>query len=156
MDMLIAYQEMIRVHGWNGTAATLGMTKSALEARVYEVKGSGMRVDTALLIQSYAGTKHFAQAVAAASGGVFVDLPDAESAHGEDLENKFHELVCELGDLSKTYGDAKKDGEIDARERAALENISQQMHKTLQELMGLMFQVYCRPAPSQQSRNDER
>lgn len=155
MELLTAYQEMIRVHGWNGTAGTLGMTKSALEARVYEVKGSGMRVDTALLIQSYAGTKHFAQAVAHASGGVYVDLPTAECTHGEDLEAKFHELLAELGNLSKTYAEAKKDGEIDARERAQLEDIVQQMHKTLQELQTVMFRVYCRPA-AQPARNDER
>jgi uncharacterized membrane protein YebE (DUF533 family) len=155
MDMLTAYKEMITVHGWNGTAGTLGMTKSALEARVYEVKGSGMRVDTALLIQAYAGTKHFAQAVARASGGVYVDLPTAECSHGEDLEAKFHEVVGELGTLSKTYAEAKKDGEIDARERAKLEDIVQQMHKLLQELQGLMFHVYCRPAVSQ-ARNDDR
>lgn len=157
MDLLSAYQEMIRVHGWNGTAATLGMTKSALEARVYEVKGSGMRVDTALLIQSYAGTKHFAQAVAQASGGVYVDLPAAECTHGEDLEAKFHELVFELGHLSKTFSEAKKDGEIDSRERAELENITQQMHKILQELQALMFHVYCRPAVTTRiSNTDDR
>jgi len=156
MELLTAYQEMIKVHGWNGTAGTLGLTKSALEARVYEVKGSGMRVDTALLIQSYAGTKHFAQAVAHASGGVYVDLPTAECAHGEDLEAKFHEVVGELGTLSKTYAEAKKDGEIDARERAKLEDIIQQMHKLLQELQGLMFFVYCRPAVANQARNDDR
>lgn len=155
MDLLTSYQEMIKVHGWNGTAATLGMTKSALEARVYEVKGSGMRVDTALLIQSYAGTKHFAQAVAHASGGVYIDLPEAGCVHGEDLEGKFHELVGELGTLSKTYAEAKKDGEIDPRERAQLEDIVQQMHKTLQELQAVMFQVYCRPA-NRQGRGDVR
>ena len=148
MELLKAYQEMIKVHGWAGTAATLGMAKSALENRVYEIKGSGMRVETALLIQAHAGTKHFAQAVAHASGGVYIDLPEADCAHGDDLEAKFHELVCELGNLSKTYGEAKKDGEIDARERAQLEDIAQQMHKTLQELTSLMFQVYCRPAVS--------
>lgn len=157
MDLLSAYQEMIRVHGWNGTAATLGLTKSALEARVYEVKGSGMRVDTALLIQAYAGTKHFAQAVAHASGGVYVDLPTADDIHGEDLEAKFHELVSTLGDLSKASYDARKDGEIDARERAELEDIAQQMHKILQELMALTFHVYCRPAvATRQSNNDDR
>jgi hypothetical protein len=157
MDLLKAYQEMIKVHGWIGTASTLGMAKSALEARVYEIKGSGMRVDTALLIQAHAGTKHFAQAVAHASGGVYVDLPTAECSHTDDLEAKFHELVSELGNLSKTYGEAKKDGEIDARERAELKGIAQQMHKTLQELTGLMFHVYCRPAvASHQSSTNGR
>lgn len=135
---------MIKVHGWNGTAATLGMTKSALEARVYEVKGSGMRVDTALLIQAYAGTTHFADAVAAASGGVFIKLPDAGSLDGEDLHAKFHELYELLGNLSRTYSEAIKDDEIDQRERAQLQRIEQQIHKTMRELMALMFQIYCR------------
>lgn len=146
MDLLTAYQEMIKVHGWNGTAATLGMNKSQLEARVYEVKGSGMRVDTALLIQAYAGTTHFAQAVAAASGGVFMELPTAEGITGEELHEKFHELYSELGRLSATYTQAVKDGEIDSRERTDLEDIAQQMHKTMKELMALMFQIYCRPS----------
>ena len=145
MDLLSCYQEMIKVHGWNGTAATLGMTKSQLEARVYEVKGSGMRVDTALLIQAYSGTSHFAQAVAAATGGVFVQLPEGEGVTGEELHGKFHELYVELGRLSATYTAAIADGEIDRRERDDLEDIGQQMHKTTQELMALMFQIYCRP-----------
>ena len=146
MDLLSAYQEMIKVHGWNGTAATLGMTKSQLEARVYEVKGSGMRVDTALVIQAYSGTTHFAQAIAAQSGGVFIQLPEGEGVTGEELHGKFHELYVELGRLSATYTAAIKDGQIDQRERADLVEISQQMHKTTQELMALMFQIYCRPA----------
>lgn len=144
VEMLTAYQDMIKVHGWNGTAATLGMTKSQLEARVYEVKGQGMRVDTALLIQAYAGTTHFAQAVAAASGGVFLELPPTEGVSGEELHAKFHELYSELGVLSATYTDAVKDNEIDDRERANLEDIGQQMHKIVGELMSLMFQIYCR------------
>lgn len=156
-EFLGAYQEMIKVHGWTGTAATLGMAKSALEARVYEIKGGGMRVSTAMLIQAHAGTKHFAQAVARASGGVYVDLPTAECIHGQDLEAKSHELVSDLGNLLKTYSEAKKDNEIDKRERADLERIAQQMHKTLQELMSLMFHVYCRPAEdTQQCRSDDR
>lgn len=145
MDLLPAYQEMIKVHGWAGTAATLGMNKSALEARVYEVKGSGMRVDTALLIQAYSGTTHFAQAVAHATGGVYVDLPGTGEHDDEALGAKFHELYVKLGDLSKTYSFATKDGEIDKRERADLEHIAQEMHKTMKELMALMFQIYCRP-----------
>ena len=145
MELLSCYQEMIKVHGWNGTAGTLNMTKSQLEARVYEVKGSGMRVDTALLIQAYAGTTHFAQAIAAASGGVFVELPQAGGVRGVGLHDKFHELYVELGRLSAAYTAATEDGEIDPRERSDLEAIAQEMHKTVQELMALMFQIYCRP-----------
>jgi len=141
---------MITVHGWNGTAATLGMSKSQLEARVYEVKGQGMRVDTALLIQTYSETTHFAQAIAAQSGGVFIQLPEADGVTGEELHGKFHELYVELGNLSATYTAAIQDGQIDQRERADLQEISQQMHKTTRELMALMFQIYCRPAADDQ------
>ena len=157
MDLLSSYQEMIKVHGWNGTAATLNLTKSQLEARVYEVKGSGMRVDTALLIQAYAGTTHFAQAIAAATGGVFVELPQAGGIRGVGLHDKFHEFYVELGRLSAAYKAATEDGEIDLRERAGLEAIGQEMHKTMQELMALMFQIYCRPAMTggPQSKPDE-
>lgn len=112
-----------------------------------------MRVDTALLIQAHAGTTHFAQAIAAASGGVFVELPSGDGATGEALQDKFHELYTELGRLSGTYTKAIEDNEIDRRERSELEDISQQMHKTMKELMGLMFQVYCRPTVAGVSPN---
>lgn len=147
MELLPAYQAMIKVHGWNGTAATLGMTKSALEQRVYEVKGSGMRVDTALLIQEYSGTKHFAQAVAHASGGVFYALPEPGDLSDVELHDKFHELYGELGELSTEYTGAKKDGSIDATERAKLEILAGRMHKTIRELMTLMFLINC-PIPN--------
>jgi hypothetical protein len=145
-DFTKAYQQMITVHGWNGTAATLGMKRPSLEARVYELNGNGLRVSTAMMIQRYSGTSHFAQAVAAATGGVYIDLPDAGPLDGADLLAKFHELYGEIGDLSKTYNAAIGDGEIDKRERAELERIGQAMHKTMKELMATMFKVYCRSA----------
>jgi hypothetical protein len=135
---------MITVHGWNGTAATLGMKRASLEARVYELNGHGMRVETAMMVQAYSGTTLFAQAVAAASGGVFIELPAAGPLNGVELEGKFHELYAEIGDLSREYSAAIADGEIDARERAKLERIEGAMHKTVKELMGTMFRVYCR------------
>jgi hypothetical protein len=134
VELLNCYQEMIKVHGWNGTAATLGMTKSALEARVYEVKGVGMRVDTALLIQRYAGTKHFAQAVAFASGGVYFDLPPANDDGNHDPDEKLLEIMIEAGEYASAYKKAKEDGVINRAERAHLHAIEQQMHKSLCEL----------------------
>lgn len=139
MELLAAYQEMIKVHGWAGTAATLGMSKSALEQRVYEVKGSGMRVETALLIQRYAGTTHFAQAIAHASGGVFYELPEVGDLSDEELQDKILELNIELGDLSLALKKAKADRIIDAKERAQLQEIEQRMHKTLRELNALIL-----------------
>jgi len=151
-DYTQSYKDMITVHGWNGTAATLGMKRSSLEARVYELGGHGMRVETAMMVQAYSGTTLFAQAVAAASGGVFIELPTAGPLDGEELEAKFHELYAVLGDLSREYRAAIEDNEINARERAKLQRIEGAMHKTMKELMTTMFRVYCRapavkPAP---------
>lgn len=143
MDLLAAYQEMIKVHGWTGTAATLGMSRSALEARVYEVKGSGMRVTTALTIQSYAESTHFAEAVAQASGGTFVKLPADLSAGNEVLMAKFQELYVELGILSRDFAEATANDEIDSTERKLLEADGARLHKVLAELLALSFRVYC-------------
>lgn len=153
-DFTQSYKDMITVHGWNGTAATLGMKRSSLEARVYELGGHGMRVETAMMVQAYSGSTLFAQAVAAASGGVFIELPTTGPLDGVELEAKFHELYAVIGDLSREYRAAIEDDEIDARERAKLQRIEGAMHKTVKELMTTMFRVYCRapavkPAPDQ-------
>lgn len=147
MELLAAYQEMIKVRGWIGTAATLGMSRSALEQRVYEVKGSGMRVETALLIQRYSGTTYFAQAIAYASGGVFYELPEVGDLSDEELQDKILELNIELGDLSLALKKAKADRVIDAKERAELQKIEQRMHKTLRELNALILLQH-HPLPS--------
>lgn len=143
MDLLDAYQKMITTHGWAGTAATLGMSRSALEARVYEVKGSGMRVQTALLIQSYAGTTHFAEAVCHASGGMFVALPVPEQMDNEALMSKFLALSSEFGKLSKDFADAVSDDVIDRKERTVLEADGAQLQRLVAELLELSFRVYC-------------
>lgn len=140
---------MIKVHGWTGTAATLGMTRSALEARVYEVKGSGMRTTTALLIQAHAGTTHFAEAVAHASGGTFVALPGSLDVDGELLMAKFNELYTELGTFSKHFAEATKDDVIDESERKMLEADGARLHQVIAGLTKLAFSVYCpRKGPS--------
>lgn len=145
MELLTAYQEMIKVHGWTGTAATLGMTRSALEARVYEVKGSGMRTTTALLIQAHAGSTHFAEAVCHASGGTFLPFPTDVDADGERVMEKFNELYIELGTFSKHFAEATKDDVIDETERKLLEADGARLHRVIAGLQRLAFSVYCPP-----------
>lgn len=142
-EMTTTYQDMIKVHGWIGTCAMLNMTRSQLEARVYEVKGSGMRVSTAQLLQRVSGTTLFAQAVAAEAGGVFIQMP-SEIGDRSDLMDKFLELQSEIGELSTTYKRAIEDSVIDSRERRELEQIERAMHTTMCELMATMFKMHCR------------
>lgn len=147
MNLRATYQKMITSlkGGWDGMAANLGLSTSALENYVYEKKGQCMSVHMALQIQDFSNTALFAEAIAKASGGVFVSLPRADDIDDEALQSKFHALYAELGRLSQTYSEAIEDGEIDRRERADLTAISDRMHQIMQELMGLMFRIYCRP-----------
>jgi transcriptional regulator with XRE-family HTH domain len=42
-----------------------------------------------------------------------------------------------------------EDGEIDKRERADLTDVGQHIHRTVEELLTLTFQIYCRPTSGQ-------
>jgi hypothetical protein len=144
MDRIQMYQEMIKVHGRAATAATLGMTTAALDGRVYELKGCGMRDNTALLIQTYSGTTLYAQWVAEQSGGVFMELPADDDVCDEALDESLLLLCEQMGSLAKTYREAKKDGVIDRKERADLSHIANDIHATVKKSMYTMFKVYCK------------
>lgn len=127
-------------------AAALGMSRDALENRIYERKGQSVLVETALQMQEFSGTTHFAEAVAQASGGLFMKLPDNNGKDRDELLAKFNELYGELGDLSIKFKASVEDGEIDKRERADLSDAGQNIHRTVEELLTLTFQIYCHPA----------
>jgi hypothetical protein len=127
--------------GWDALVGALGMSRDALENRIYERKGQGVLVETALQMQKFSSTTYFAEAVSAASGGTFVKLPDIE-LHNDDLMKKFNELYAELGKFSRDFNQATADEQIDRREEAILAADVDQMHKTLSELLGLVLRVY--------------
>lgn len=136
--------------GMDAMAAALGLSRSALDNRIYERKGQGILLETAMQLQSTSGTTALAQAVAHLSGGVFVQLPDADACR-DDLLGKFNELYAELGGLSSTFRVATYDGEIDVRERSALQSEAQRIHALLEQLLALSFSVYCRDIPARES-----
>jgi len=130
--------------GWDAIAAALGMTRQALENRVYERKGQSLLTETDLQMQALSDTDFFAIAVARLSGGTFVKLPRMADVGRDELLEKFNELYAELGTLSQTFKGAIDDDEIDRGERVNLESIADQMHRKLEELLAVMFRVYCR------------
>lgn len=130
--------------GWDAMAAALGMTRDALENRIYERKGQSVLVETAKQMQLFSATTHFAEAVAHESGGVFMRLPDRSDQDHDELLAKFNELYAKLGDLSTKFRDSVRDNEIDRREKQDLSDIGQEIHRTVEELLALTFQVYCR------------
>jgi len=140
-----AYLGMIKAFpgGWDAMAAALGFTRDALENRIYERKGQDLHVQTALQMQSFSGTHLFAEAIATAAGGTFVKLPIVDAVDNEDISVKFHELYAELGELSVEFTTITKAGEIDKREQERVNSIVDRMHKTMDELRVLTFNVYC-------------
>lgn len=126
-------------------ATALGMTRDALSNRVYERRGQAVRTQHSMEMQQFTGTTLFAQAIATLSGGVFVPLIEPGSVDREDLHSKFQELWSRLGELSRAYTEYTQDNHIDPREKADLQRISNEIHRTMQELMALMFQIYCQP-----------
>lgn len=129
--------------GWGAMCGALAMTRDAVENRVYERKGQGLLIETAMAMQSFSSTTLFAEAVATASGGVFVKLPEGVVADNDVLMLKFNELYAELGVLSAEFVAATADEVIDKDERRSLEAGAARVHKVLAELQKVMFQVYC-------------
>lgn len=145
MDIRQSYLAMIRAFpgGWDAIVGALGMSRDALENRIYERKGQGVLVETALQIQKFSDTTHFAAAVATASGGTFVKLPADLSDENEALLSKFQALYAELGQFSQDFSKATADDHIDAGERKVLEADGARIHKVLSELMAITFRIYC-------------
>ncbi len=145
MDIKESYLATIRAMpgGWSAMCGALMMSRDAVENRIYERKGQGLLVETALLMQSFSGTTHFAEAVASASGGTFVKLPADLSAGNDVLMHKFQQLYAELGRFSQDFTNATADDVIDKAERKMLEADGERLHRVMAELMALCFRVYC-------------
>lgn len=133
--------------GWDAIVGALGMSRDALENRIYERKGQGVQVDLAMLMQTFSGTTHFAEAVATASGGTFVKLPDDLSDANECLMEKSHSLYIELGQYFKDVRDAVGDGKIDKGERVTLEAGAARVHRMMGELHALTLRLYTAVPP---------
>lgn len=146
MDLRKARLSMIKAYpgGWDAISAALGMSRDALENRIYERKGQSVLTETDLQMQAFSGTTHFAEAVASLSGGTFVKLPNVDHVDNDSLLAKFNELHSELGLLSSKFSEYTKDDELDKRERADLTAIGDEVHRTMEELLALTFRIYCK------------
>lgn len=146
MNLRQAYLAMIKNFpgGWDAMCGALGMSRDALQNRIYENRGQSVLVDTALQMQAFAGTTHFAEAVASASGGVFVQIPQSNDLDNDALLAKFNALHAQVGLLSQHFSEAIADGEVDKRERADLAAIGDEIHRATQELLAVTFTIYCR------------
>lgn len=140
------YLSMIRQMpgGMDAMSAALGLTRSALENRIYERRGQSVSVDQALQMAEFVQSTLFAQFVAERTGGVFISLPEGDVDDRDELLNQWNEVYAELGELSRTFQASILDGEVDPRERQRLVDVAQAVHVALKKLMELTFTVYCR------------
>jgi hypothetical protein len=147
MEIRRAYLQMIKAFpgGWDSMSGALGMSKAALENRIYERKGQGVLVETAIQMQAFSGTTHFAEAISQQSGGCFIQLPEIEHIDRDDLLSQFNVLYAELGVLSQEFNAAVADGEIDSKEKRQLTETGTHLHQAIQKLLALSFSIYCRP-----------
>lgn len=144
MDIRNSYLAMIKAMsgGWGAMCGALAMSRDALENRIYERKGQGLLVETALAMQSFSGTTLFAEAIATSSGGAFVKLPEDIECVNEELGKKWRALYIELGNLTRHFEESTADGVIDDREQAQLDAGEAKVHRVLAELLALTRRVF--------------
>lgn len=103
-------------------AAMMGLSESALENRLYQIKNQALSIEQAMLMQRMTERTDFAEAVARESGGVFVLLPelDAAAMQGEDITDVFMGTFADLGGLVQQFQVVTADGKVCKAESAAL------------------------------------
>lgn len=150
MELRKARLQMIKAFqgGWDAMAGALGMSRDALENRIYERKGQSVLTELDLQMQAFSGTTAFAEAIASLSGGTFIKLPSIGEVDNESLLAKFNELHAELGMWSRKFADYTADGEVDPREQTDLSDVADKIHQTMDEMRALTFRIYCRDAGS--------
>lgn len=122
------------------TAVMMGLTESALENRLYEIKGQQISIEQAMLMQRMTERTDFAEAVAQESGGVFVLLPELDTAAllGEDITDCFLTVFSDLGEMVDEWKRITADGRVCNEESARL---WQRINLTVSRLMGIGVQT---------------
>lgn len=130
--------------GWAAMAAAMGLSKDALENRVYERKGQAVSLHEAMQMQAFHGSTLFAEAVAMDSGGVFVRMPDVGPVDNEEIQTLYMELVEDVARLAREWREATRDGEVDGRERRRLRRIQHDICAKTVQMNELTFKLFCR------------
>lgn len=130
--------------GYDGMARALGTSVCSLRNRIFGRKGQQMPVRLAMAMQGASGTTYFAEAVAMASGGVFVALPPLSHLHGVDIQEKYVELLDKVGALAREYRHATADNEVCPGERRALTAIGNDICQLVTQINEITFRLYCK------------
>lgn len=145
MDRTTALKKLVSDFpgGQAACAATLGITFAGLRNRLYEIKGQRINIDEAVALSAASGSDVWIQAVCAELGGVFVPLPQGDADRG-DILDKFNVLYAQVGDMSADFKKFVSNDEIDKGEREHMETDGIAIASAVQELLSLVFSVYCK------------
>ena len=140
-----AYLKIIKAFpgGWDAMASALGMTRDALENRIYERRGQDLTVQTALMMQSFTNSTAFAEVIASESGGVFVAMPHVGELNKDVASAKFQELVEEVGELSKEFRHAVEAHHLSGKEQIRINDVIDRINRTTIEFHSVVKQFYC-------------
>lgn len=141
-----SYQMMCRATngGWAAMAASQGMSKTALQNRVYARKGQEITVSRALSMQTASGTTYFAEAVAHESGGLFIKLPTVDAMSAEDIQEQFIEMLEKCGEFAAEWRRATADDEVCKHEKKRLGSLATGLCQHVQEILHTTFNIFCK------------
>ncbi|AXC74979.1 hypothetical protein DOE59_16580 [Salmonella enterica subsp. diarizonae serovar 48:i:z] len=98
----------------------------------------------ALVLQKACGKYYVTEAIARASGGVFIPLPDIEEVDNADINQRLLESIEEIGIYSQKVRAATEDGVIDSREREEIDEEFYRVITRLEEHKALLYMIHCR------------
>lgn len=138
------YKEAVSWIGRKKKLGDNGTTESSLMNRLRNESDQVFPLGWALLLDQAGGTHHVADAVAKASGGVFVPLVELEDIDDGEINSRLLRAMEWLGKHSDYIRRAIEDGVIDDAERKQIDENLYLTIATLQEHSSLLFRVFCK------------
>lgn len=144
MNYRQSFMKLIRAYpgGWDAMAAALGMSRDALENRVYERKGQQISLHVVSQMEAFSGSDAFVEAHAQARGGVFMKLPAVGESGNEEISDLFHQIWQDMGELSNEYMELAQKGEASEKDQQQLNRVIAEMHVLCEKLKKQMMRVY--------------
>lgn len=140
MGIKKSYLKMIRAFpgGWDAMAAALGFSRNGLENRIYERKGQSVLVETALQMQKFSGTTHFAEEVCFDSGCICIVIPNFKGVADMELLDAYTAMVADEGRFASDFREALSDRKILRHE---YEKLREDLHEQQRHEMELLARI---------------
>lgn len=139
------YDEAPEWLGKKDTDNPTGITTQSLFNRLRTEGDQLFPFGWAMVLQQASGNHFIANAVARASGGIFVPQPDVGDVDNEDINIRLMEALSAIGEYCECIKESIADGEVDDAEREKIEERLYQASSKLQEHASLVYRVFCRP-----------